>query len=100
MDESKQPAEALNEPLTDRQIYNLVTNTLAGPNIRPKDNLYQGLAILICLGLGALIGYLTVTGQPTGALVGGFLGLLVGLLGSGFFLMVYRAVQHARGKHD
>ncbi|HEX6902168.1 MAG TPA: hypothetical protein VF789_20800 [Thermoanaerobaculia bacterium] len=101
MDESKPSEETPREPLTGRQVYNLVTDTVTGPNIRPKDNLYQGLAILICLGLGALIGYLAVTKEPVmGAWIGGFLGLLVGLLGSGIFLMIYRAVKHARGKHD
>jgi hypothetical protein len=33
-------------------------------------------------------------------IVGGFLGLIAGLLGSGVFLMIYRAVRHAKGKHD
>jgi hypothetical protein len=31
---------------------------------------------------------------------GGFIGLLVGLFGSGIFIMVFRAIGHARGKHD
>jgi len=26
--------------------------------------------------------------------------LVVGLFGSGIFLMIYRAVQHGKGKHD
>jgi hypothetical protein len=99
MSESKQPEGTPGKPLTGRQAYNLVSDTVAGPNIRLKDNLYQGLAILFCLILGGLIGYLAVTNQPMGALVGGG-GLLVGLFGSGLFLMVYRAVKHARGKHD
>jgi hypothetical protein len=35
-----------------------------------------------------------------GALLGGFIGLLVGLFGSGIVLMILRAVKHARGQHD
>jgi len=100
MSESKQPEETPKKPLTGRQAYNLVTDTVTGPNVRLKDNLYQGLAILVCLVVGGLIGYLAVTEQPMGALIGGFVGLLAGLLGSGIFLMVYRAVKHARRQHD
>lgn len=87
------------KPMSARQTYNVVTDTIAGPNLRWKDNLYQGLAILICLVLGVLIGFL-VTFTGTGAVLGGFLGLLAGLFGSGLFIMIYRAVKHASGKHD
>jgi len=62
--------------------------------------LYQALAILAGLALGALIGWLAVAEQPMGVIVGGFLGLIAGLLASGVFLMIYRAVRHARGQHD
>ena len=79
MGESKQPEEAAKKNLTGQQAYNLVTDTVGGPNMRLKDNLYQGLAILVCLALGALIGFLAVSEQPMGALLGGLLGLVVGL---------------------
>ena len=49
---------------------------------------------------GAGIGFLVVSERVTGAVFGGFIGLLVGLFGSGIFLMIYRAVNHALGKHD
>ncbi len=100
MSEQKPPDEAPDQPVTGRQAYNLVTDTVGGPNVRLKDNLYQGLAILVCLLMGAGIGCLAVTERLMGALLGGFLGLLVGLFGSGIFLMIYRAARHARGKHD
>jgi hypothetical protein len=96
-----QPNEDLRKPsLTEREAFNLVTDTVAGPNVRLKDNLYQGLAIVICLILGSLIGLLAATDRGFGAVLGGFAGLLVGLFGSGIFLMVYRAIRHARGRHD
>jgi hypothetical protein len=60
----------------------------------------QGLAIVVCLLVGAGIGALVASDLLPGALIGGFVGLLAGLLGSGLFLMVYRGVRHARGKHD
>jgi hypothetical protein len=100
MSAPKPPDETPKWPLTDRQAYNLVTDTVVGPNVRLKDNLYQGLAILVGLLLGVGIGLLVTTDRVTGALLGGFIGLLAGLFGSGLFLMVYRAVRHVRGKHD
>jgi hypothetical protein len=99
-DMSEQPDEIPKQPLTGRQAYNLVTDTVGGPNVRLNDNLYQGLAILVCLVLGSGIGFLATTDHMMGALLGGLIGLLVGLFGSGIFLMIYRAVMHARGKHD
>ncbi len=86
--------------MTGRQAYNVVSDTVAGPNMRLKDNLVQALVIAVCLLLGAAIGAVLVEDRLAGALVGAFLGLLVGLLGSGFFLMIFRAVMHIRGRHD
>jgi hypothetical protein len=88
------------DALSNRETYNLVTDTVGGPNLRLRDNLYQGLAILICAILGAGIGWLVAKDAFTGIAAGLGGGLIVGLLASGFFLMIYRAVQHARGKHD
>jgi len=100
MNEQKPSDDAPQERMTNREAYNLVTDTVAGPNLRLSDNLFQGVAILVCLLLGAGIGFLVMTDGLTGALLGGFIGLLTGLFGSGIFLMVYRAVKHIRGKHE
>jgi hypothetical protein len=100
MSDQKPAEENPEQPMTNRQAYNLVTDTVGGPNLRLKDNLYQGLAILICLILGAGIGFLVLSDGLMGALLGGFIGLLVGLFGSGIVLMILRAVKHARGQHD
>lgn len=86
--------------LTARQTYNVVTDTITGPNIRLRDNLIQAVIIALCLILGAVIGAVAVEDRGPGALVGAFCGLLIGLFGSGFFLMIYRTVLHARGRHD
>jgi hypothetical protein len=96
-EQSKKPPE---ESLSVRQAFNLISDTATGPNVHLKDNLYQGLAILICLILGALIGFLTVKDRGLGAVLGGGIGLVTGLFGSGIFLMIYRAIRHMRGKHD
>lgn len=101
-------AEISDEPLTDREVYNVVTDLYQGVNFRYKDNLYQGLCILAGLVLGALLGVIVGAvvatdhwqGALLGAAVGGFIGVLVGLFGSGIFLMVYRALRHFKGKHD
>ncbi len=94
---SGKPQETL---VTDRQMYNLVTDTVAGPNIRLKDNLIQGISIFASLLLGAGIGALVIHDRLAGALVGGFVGLVLGLLGSGIVLMIYRIIRHAQGRHD
>lgn len=96
MENSNRPPEKLSE----KQVYNVVSDTVTGANVRWKDNLFQAIAIGVALLLGAGIGALATTDRILGAVGGGFCGLLVGLFGSGLFLMVYRAIQHGRGKHD
>lgn len=95
----KAPENVPAEPASaNRQAYNVVTDTVVGPNVRLKDNLIQALVIFVCLVLGAVIGGIFFGGE--GALLGGFAGLLIGLFGSGTFLMIYRGMRHAKGKHD
>jgi hypothetical protein len=50
-EQKKQPEQNPKQSMTGRQVYNLVSDTVAGPNVRRKGNLYQGLAILVCLVL-------------------------------------------------
>jgi hypothetical protein len=85
---------------TGRQVYNVITDTGTGVNVRWKDNVYQAIAIMVCLALGALIGFLVTADRGLGAVAGGFAGLLVGLFGSGIFLMVFRGIRHFLGKLD
>jgi hypothetical protein len=94
------PQETPKPSISDREAYNLVTDTVAGPNVRLKDNLFQAVAIFVSLLLGAGIGALVASDLATGIVFGGFLGLLVGLFGSGIVLMIFRAVQHSRGRHE
>ena len=102
MSESNSSDNPSQNDITGRQIYNLTTDVATGANIRWKDNLYQAIFILICLGLGVLIGFLVTINNPRvpGGLIGGFVGVLVGLFGSGIFLMIFRAIKHIHGKHD
>jgi len=102
----KSEASAASEPivaqvvpeLSDRDAYNIVTDLAVGPNLRRSDNIFQLKTIVICLLGGAGIGALV--GGCGGAFLGAFAGILVGLFGSGIYLMVYRAVRHVRGRHD
>lgn len=88
------------QPVSGRQAYNLVTDTVAGPNLRLKDNLVQAGVIFVCCLLGAGFGALSVNDRMPGLLMGGFAGMVVGFFGSGLFLMIYRAARHIQGKHD
>ena len=82
--------------LSSKETYNVVSDTVVGVNVRKKDNIIQGLIILVTVIIGLVIG------QVYGGflLLGGLGGLIVGFLGSGFYLMVFRAVKHASGNHD
>jgi hypothetical protein len=84
------------EGLSSKETYNVVSDTVVGINVRMKDNLIQGLIILVTIIIGLVIG------QMYGGflLLGGLAGLIVGFLVSGIFLMIYRAVKHASGDHD
>ena len=103
---SNEPLDAtlVDEPgdsaLTNRQAYNVVSDTVVGANLRVSDNLFQAIAIAVFMAIGAGIGASVVQERLPGALVGGFAGLIVGLFGSGIFLMIFRAVKHIRGRHD
>src|ERR1700726_360245 len=99
MSGADRPGKTPSPPDPVRQAYNAGTDTVTGPNVRFRDTPYQGLIILACLVLGALNGFFAMRPGVLGALVGGFIGVLVGLFGSGIFLMIFRAVRHLRGKH-
>jgi len=105
------PAEGAPDNLaTGREAYNIVSDTVAGMNVRKSDNLLQLKVILVCvlvgIPLGAIAGALLsdpsnrMAGALGGALGLGFVGVVLGLFGSGIYLMIYRAVRHLRGKHD
>jgi len=56
------------------------------PNVRKKDNVYQGLAVLGTTVVGVVAGTIWA-GWPMGALLGALGGLVVGGLVSGLVLM-------------
>lgn len=95
---------------TARDAYNLVSDTVSGVNIRKSDNMFQLKVIMVCMLLGATIGGIVgallsdadsrLVSALAGCLSLGFLGVVLGLFGSGIYLMIYRAVRHFKGKHD
>ena len=99
-EEAKTRDEPPDGEMSGRQVYNVVSDTVGGVNVRLRDNVIQGLAIFVCAALGAIVGALLVKDRLGGAIGGGVIGLVVGLIGSGAFLMVYRAVMHICGRHD
>lgn len=78
----------------------IIADTVAGPNLRLWDNLLQGGAVLVGLGIGALVGGAMGEFETPAMLVGGGVGLVLGLFVSGIFLMIYRFVRHSQGRHD
>ena len=86
--------------MTGRQQYNLVPDTIAGPNVRLKDNVIQGISVLVGVLIGAGVGWSVVDEPIPGLLAGGVGGMLVGVFGSGLYLMIYRAMKHVRKDHD
>jgi hypothetical protein len=95
---------------TEREAYNILSDTIGGVNFRKSDNWFQLKVILICsligIPLGAIVGAcLSDSGERlVGTLVGGlglgFVGVVLGLFGSGIYLMIYRGARHLKGKHD
>ena len=86
------------KPLSAKQTYNAITDTVTGANVRWKDNLFQAVGIFFCVLLGAGVGYLV--NETVGAVIGVIAGLIGGVLVTGTILMIYRAIQHSRGEHD
>lgn len=87
--------------------YNVVTDTVTGVNVRWKDNRFQAIFVLTSMVLASFLGATLAAINSNwqlpwygGALIGSFAGLVIGIFGSGIYLMFYRAVRHLKGKHD
>lgn len=95
------------EVSSQRAAYNVVSDTVGGLNVRGSDNLFQAVFIGVTMVLGVIVGAVVVLTYDTGGLpwwMGGIMGavggMVVGFFASGIYLMVYRLVRHAKGKHD
>ena len=83
-------------PDDDQRVF----DTVVGPNLRLADNLIQ-LAVIVAgtaAGVGGGAAYARIyQGDPmTGMLLGGFAGVLLSLLLSGFVIGLVRAVLAAK----
>ncbi len=99
--QSKMPPDT-----SGRDVYNIVSDTVVGLNVRKSDNIFQAKFIGVTVLLLATIGGASAALNPGwnlpwfgGALIGAFAGLIIGLFASGIFLMIYRAVKHVKGDH-
>jgi hypothetical protein len=92
---------------SDMADYNIVSDTITGVNFRLKDNVLQAIFVFAAIVIGAIVGAILAALKPGwnlpwfgGAMIGSFLGMIVGVFASGIFLMIYRAMRHLQGKHD
>ncbi len=102
--------EAHPATMSGREAYNIVADTVGGVNVRLSDNVLQLIVILICVlilsPVGAIVGavYSPPEERVIGTIGGGLgmacIGVVLGLFGSGIYLMIYRAVRHVKGKHN
>lgn len=91
------PSNKPTPPKEEPNVYNIVTDVAAGPNVRLKDNLFQAVFILASIAIAAGIGAFVApeeVGPGWGAAMGGIVGLIAGALLSGGILMVYRLFKH------
>lgn len=73
---------------TDQIRYEVVGSVGEGLNLRLRDNLLQGIAILGCAAAGAVIGYNALTGSPwLGVVYGAVIGMIGGAFVSGLLLL-------------
>jgi len=95
--------------ITSKDTYNIVSDTIVGVNARKSDNILQAKVIIISIVICALIGggigatwsdEFFGKGLLIGLGLGAFSGLILGFLGSGFYLMIFRAVKHVKGEHE
>lgn len=104
----QKPPQDKQKPVSSgKAAYNVVTDTVTGVNVRGSDNKIQAIFVVASMLLFALIGAVAAALNSDwnlpwygGALIGGFLGAIVGVFTSGIFLMFYRASRHMKGKHD
>jgi len=87
--------------------YNVVSDMVAGVNVRKRDNCFQAIFILFTVLLASVAGAIAahLHGEwhlpwVGGAIVGAIAGLVIGVIASGVLIMVFRAIKHSQGHHE
>jgi ABC-type uncharacterized transport system permease subunit len=100
-------SDASESPATSKATYKVLSDTVIGLNVRKSDNAFQALFVLasmvVCAALAVVLTMLNADWKIPfyGAVIlGAFAGLVIGFFASGIYLMLYRAIRHAKGKHD
>ena len=75
-----------------------VFDTVTGPNLRLKDNLFQLACLAVSVPLGIGIAYFLMRDLTMALLIGMLGGLIGGILISGAILGIYRGTQAAKRK--
>ncbi len=90
-----------------KAVYNAVSDTVIGVNVRKSDNKFQAFFILWSILISSVLGGILVPLVPGwsapwygGVFAGAIIGLLAGFFASGIYLMIYRGARHLQGKHD
>ena len=78
-------------PITGRDVYDTVTDTVAGVDLRASDNLVQLVCVFVGAGIGALLGGLGWGG--IGSMIGAVVGVVASLLLSGLAIGLYRLIK-------
>ena len=84
--------------LSDKELYNIVSDTVIGFNNRKSDNRLQvKITFVVMILCGAIGGFFDGTDW---FVFGCFGGLFIGIIISGIYLMIFRAIKHAQGDHE
>ena len=100
----EKPKKKKKKSMSGMDTYNAVTDTVTGANVRLFDNLLQAGGAIVGLGLGvgggALVAWQFSLEYLYACLIGAVVGLIAGVFVIGLFLMIFRAIKHAKGDHE
>lgn len=102
-DHASAPPVASRGVATDREAYNIISDTVIGVNCRWRDNFIQAIFVVVFAAGGAAICGLMGRNQgyfKEGLMIGTVIGLIVGVVFTGAAIMIYRGIRHLMGRHD
>ncbi|MDE0861563.1 MAG: hypothetical protein OSA93_15475 [Akkermansiaceae bacterium] len=88
-------------PQEDDDSYQRFADTIGGvPSLKRKDNLMQGIVVLLFTGIGAFLGWLLPSEvDKTNLILGGaFGGMILGTFISGLILMIFGLTRASNRK--